>query len=73
MGAPEGRVKIHLRCLTDGSVRQEWQYCIVAKKIEEEIGDGKGGRENRAEGRGDGGEGILRVMRIIPREVEHFD
>lgn len=75
MGVPEGRVDsyTHIAGRT-GRFGKTGKIITVVERIEEEVDNGKGGKEKRVvkdEEKKMGG--ILREMKIIPKRVDHFD
>jgi len=75
MGMPEGRVDsyTHIAGRT-GRFGKTGKIITIVERIEEEVDNGKGGREKRVvKDEEKKMRGILTEMKIIPRRVEHFD
>ena len=75
MGVPEGRVDSYTH-IAGRTCRfgKTGKIITVVERIEEEVDNGKGGKEKRVvKDEEKKMRGILREMKIIPKRVEHFD
>ena len=75
MGVPEGRVDSYTHVAgRTGRFGKTGKVITVVERVEEEVDNGKGGKEKRLiKDEEKKMKGILREMRIVPRRVEYFD
>jgi len=75
MGVPEGRVDSYTH-IAGRTCRfgKTGKIITVVERIEEEVDNGKSGKEKRVvKDEEKKMRGILREMKIIPKRVDHFD